>query len=125
MLPQVWLLTAAATVRPWRREGENLPEGQVERFRREAIVWRPPPGIRCRLTDGRQAVVCGPLHTRGARWPVSRWNGPPAYLWSGLLHPQIFNPICKSRASQRLRAPRLFVRVEALDNLGANAAILR
>jgi DNA mismatch endonuclease (patch repair protein) len=66
MLPQVWLLTAAATVRPWRREGENLPEGQVERFRREAIVWRPPPGIRCRLTDGRQAVVCGP-HIRAAR----------------------------------------------------------
>jgi hypothetical protein len=72
-----------ATDPPWRREGSNLPVRQVGRFRPKAIVWRPPPDISCRLTDGRQAVVLRAAYTRGARRTAPSAKGPPVVTGPG------------------------------------------
>lgn len=53
----VWRSTAIARKPSWRREGGNLPETGRTFSRFRGLVWRPPPDIGCRSTNGRQAVA--------------------------------------------------------------------
>jgi len=82
----VWLSTAEPRNRRGAGRVETCQRDRSGHFPREGLLWRPPPDISCRLTDGRQAVVLRAAHARGlapaddgCQRSACRFSGPGFY----------------------------------------------